>query len=107
MTGWIGRFAAYGPVFLMAHGDDRDDDFLQHGTTVNEACTTREMKAVGPFGNPEFHATFGHCGDECRPVPGLVRFGQVMADQVAFLGLTVPGGFSVRALRSGAPGASR
>ena len=45
-----GRFAAYSPVLLMAHGDDRDDDFLQHGTTVNEACTTREMKAAGPLG---------------------------------------------------------
>src|SRR5262249_13145371 len=86
VNGLNGGLAAYRLVLLMPHGDDRNHNLLQHGTTMNEACTTREMKAVGSFGNPEFHAAFGHSGDQRGSVPGPVSVGQVMADQIAFLG---------------------
>ena len=54
---------------------------------MNKACSADKVKTVSALGHPEFGVCFGSGRCPGGAVQGILRFGQVLPDDVAFFAL--------------------
>ena len=74
------RFALHVP-----YGDDRNNDLLKHGATVNKACAAAEMKPIRASRNPELHSPARAGCDARLSMPDSFVIGEILSEEIAIV----------------------